>query len=470
MERTGIDEGYLDLGTVARDFTQARAVASAVQTAVRAKTSLTCSLGVATSKVVCKIASDRRKPGGITLVPPGKEARFLAPLAVRLLPGIGPRAEERLRAAGVATIGRLAELDDSQLRALLPGSVGRMLRDRALGIDPRDLDLELEPVSVSAEDTFPRDLTDRERLHDEVRRLAELVAERLHNSGLSGRTVTAKLRYADFSIRTRSTTLPAAVDEAALIGEVACGLLDRGLRDRPGRAATRRRRRIEPVDVPAARVRRVVESPPVLEAAFWGLVTAGSLWVGAALALLRPPSRAIGLAMAFGAGALIAAVSYELVLDAVATDVQLAALGFACGALVFYGGDWAIERRGGGARKSMTGEQAARRERERDRARHGARRHSGVVRPRRLPGPGGRRSRRGRGRRVRVERPGGALGNDGSPPGRLEPISDVRHVVRRRPRLGRLGGARVAAARDDGNRRRRLRDGVRSGCSPGDAR
>jgi DNA polymerase-4 len=101
-------------------------------------------------------------------------------------------------------------------------------------VDPRDLDLELEPVSVSAEDTFPRDLVDRERLHDEVRRLAELVSERLRNSGLSGRTVTAKLRYADFSIRTRSTTLPAAVDEAELIGEVACGLLDRGLRDRPG--------------------------------------------------------------------------------------------------------------------------------------------------------------------------------------------------------------------------------------------
>jgi zinc transporter, ZIP family len=94
----------------------------------------------------------------------------------------------------------------------------------------------------------------------------------------------------------------------------------------------------------------------MLEAAFWGLVTAGSLWVGAALAFLRPPSRLIGLAMAFGSGALIAAVAYELVLDAVATDVQLAAVGFACGALVFYGGDWAIARRGGEGRKSMTGE------------------------------------------------------------------------------------------------------------------
>jgi DNA polymerase-4 len=134
----------------------------------------------------------------------------------------------------VDTIGAIASLGDPELRTLVPGSLGPLLRNRAQGVDPRDLDLELEPVSVSAEDTFPRDLTDRERLHDEVRRLAELVSERLGNAGLSGRTVTAKLRYADFSIRTRSATLPAAVDDGAVIGNVACGLLDRGLRDRPG--------------------------------------------------------------------------------------------------------------------------------------------------------------------------------------------------------------------------------------------
>jgi DNA polymerase-4 len=234
VERTGIDEGYLDLGTVASDFTAARALASAIQTAVRVRTSLTCSLGVGTSKVVCKIASDRRKPGGITVVPRGREARFLAPLPVRLLPGVGPRAEARLRTAGVETIGALASLADPELRTLLPGTLGPLLRNRARGIDPRDLELELEPVLVSAEDTFRRDISDRERLHDEVRRLAELVSERLRGSGLSGRTVTAKLRYGDFSIRTRSTTLGAAVDDAAVIGDVACGLLDRGLRDRPG--------------------------------------------------------------------------------------------------------------------------------------------------------------------------------------------------------------------------------------------
>jgi DNA polymerase IV len=234
IERTGMDEGYLDLGTVARDFVQARAVVSAIQTSVRATTSLTCSLGVSTSKVVSKIASDRRKPGGITVVPPGTEARFLAPLPIRLLPGVGPRAEERLRGTGIDTIGGLAALSDVELRGVIRGSVGPLLRDRARGIDPRDLELELEHVSVSAEDTFARDMSEREVLHAEVRRLAELVSQRLRSSGLSGRTVTAKLRYGDFSIRTRSTTLGAAIDEAQLIGDVACGLLDRGLRDRPG--------------------------------------------------------------------------------------------------------------------------------------------------------------------------------------------------------------------------------------------
>jgi DNA polymerase IV len=234
IERTGLDEGYLDLGTVARDFAHARAVASAAQTAVRATTSLTCSLGVGTSKVVCKIASDRRKPGGITVVPPGTEARFLSPLPVRALPGVGPRAEERLRTSAVETVGDLAALSDVELAARLPGSVGRMLRDRARGIDPRDLELEAEPVSVSAEDTFARDVTDRDVLHTEVRRLADQVAERLRVSGVAGRTVTAKLRYADFSIRTRSTTLSAGIDDADTIGDVACGLLDRGLRERPG--------------------------------------------------------------------------------------------------------------------------------------------------------------------------------------------------------------------------------------------
>lgn len=234
VERTGIDEGYLDLGVVVDSFTGARRLAEAVQVAVRGSTSLSCSLGVSTSKVVCKVASDRRKPGGITVVPPGREAAFLAPLATRILPGVGPRAEERLAAVGVVTIGGLASLTDSELRAVLPGQVGRLLRDRARGIDPRDLDLDTERVSVSTEETFERDLTDRAALHAELRRMAQEVAAFLRRDGLSARTVTTKLRYSDFSIRSRSTTLPTPIDEPERIGELACRLLDRGLRDRPG--------------------------------------------------------------------------------------------------------------------------------------------------------------------------------------------------------------------------------------------
>ena len=234
MERTGLDEGYLDLGSVIESFAQARRLAEAVQVAVRGSTSLTCSLGVSTSKVVCKVASDRRKPGGITVVPPGREARFLAPLPTRVLPGVGPRAEERLAAAGIVAIGGLASLSDQELRAVLPGQVGHLLRDRARGVDPRDLELDAERISISTEETFERDLTDRPALHAELRRMAEVVAAHLRRDGLSARTVTAKLRYADFSIRSRSTTLPTPIDEPERIGDLACDLLDRGLRDRPG--------------------------------------------------------------------------------------------------------------------------------------------------------------------------------------------------------------------------------------------
>jgi len=234
VEQVGIDEGYLDIGTVATSFARARAVAEAVQTSVRATTSLSCSLGVSTSKVVCKVASDRRKPGGITVVPPGHEARFLAPFPVRTLPGVGPKAEARLASAGVTTVGQIASLSDAELRVVLPGSIGPLLRDRARGIDPRDLELDTKRVSISVEETFERDISDRAVLHAEIRRMADELAVHMHRNGISGRTVTAKLRYADFSIRSRSTTLPAPVDEGDRIGDLACGLLDRGLRDRPG--------------------------------------------------------------------------------------------------------------------------------------------------------------------------------------------------------------------------------------------
>jgi DNA polymerase-4 len=234
VEQAGIDEGYLNLGEVAPAFDDARALAEAVRAVVRARTRLSCSLGVATSKVVAKVASDRRKPGGLTVVRPGREAAFLAPLPIRLLPGVGPRAEERLVALGITTIGDIAAITDDDLRHVLAGKVGRGLRDRARGIDPRSLEVSVERISISQEETFARDIADSERLHDELRRMATKLADHLQGRGQVGRTVTTKVRYPDFSIRTRSTSLPVGTDDGERIGELACALLDRALRDRPG--------------------------------------------------------------------------------------------------------------------------------------------------------------------------------------------------------------------------------------------
>ena len=235
VEQAGIDEGYLDLGEVAPAFDDARALAEAVQTVVRARTRLSCSLGVATSKVVAKVASDRRKPGGLTVVRPGREAAFLAPFPIRILPGVGPRAEERLVRLGIETIGDIAAITDDDLQHVLRGKVGRELRDRARGIDPRPLELSTERISISQEETFAQDISDLEQLHDELRRMSAKLAEHLRGRGQVARTVTTKVRYPDFAIRTRSTSLPVGTDDAARIGELACSLLDRALRDRPGR-------------------------------------------------------------------------------------------------------------------------------------------------------------------------------------------------------------------------------------------
>ena len=229
VEQVGIDEGYLVLPAG-----HPREQAELIQLAVRARLRLSCSLGVATSKVVAKVASDVRKPGGVTMVARGGEAAFLAPMPVRRLPGVGPKAEARLAVAAITTIGGLAALDGSRLAALLPGRVGVELRDRARGIDPRIVDgTPGEAISISSEETFELDVSDRTLLHDLLRRMSVDLAGSLERRGLAARTVTAKLRYPDFSIATRSHT-GAAIEDAGEIGDRACRLLDRALRDRPG--------------------------------------------------------------------------------------------------------------------------------------------------------------------------------------------------------------------------------------------
>ena len=235
VERTGIDEGYLDLGSVIAEFRRRPRGCRGRPDRRRARD---LALVLARRLDVEGRLQGRlrpRKPGGITVVPPGREARFLAPFPARALPGVGPRAEERLAAAGVTTVGELAALTDARAARGAPRvRSGGLLRDRARGIDPRELELEAERISISTEETFERDVSDRAVAARRAPADGGRGRLNLRRGGLSARTVTTKLRYADFSLRSRSTTLAAPIDEAELIGELACRLLDRGLRDRPG--------------------------------------------------------------------------------------------------------------------------------------------------------------------------------------------------------------------------------------------
>ncbi len=199
----GLDEGYLELP----DEDAGRA-ADEVRRAVGERVRLSCSLGVATCKVVAKVASDRDKPGGVTVVPAGEEAAFLAPLPLRALPGVGPRTEQRLKAAGLATVGDLAALDDEALGRLASGRHGEDLRRRARGIDPRPVvSIPAERISISSERTFERDVSSGAELETIGRAMAERVAEALRTRGRAARTVTVKLRYTDFQTITRGQTV-----------------------------------------------------------------------------------------------------------------------------------------------------------------------------------------------------------------------------------------------------------------------
>jgi DNA polymerase-4 len=230
VEVVGLDEGYLEL-----PGGDPLAEARRVQAAVAAEVRLSVSLGVASCKVAAKIASDRDKPGGVTVVPEGGEAAFLAPLPLRALPGVGPRTAERLAGAGLATVGELAALDDAALGAALPGRWGEDLRRRARGVDPRPVASEpAERISISTEHTFPRDLSDRRELEERGRAMAAQIAETLRRRGRSARTVNVKLRYGDFSTVTRGLTAAGATDDAAEIWGTARALLARALEERPG--------------------------------------------------------------------------------------------------------------------------------------------------------------------------------------------------------------------------------------------
>ncbi|MDP2401028.1 MAG: DNA polymerase IV, partial [Actinomycetota bacterium] len=185
---------------------------------------ITCSIGVATSKTVAKIASDFDKPRGITVVRPGEEAAFLAPLPVEVMSGIGPKTAARLRSMGVATLGSLAALDAPTASEIL-GSHGSELVRRAAGIDVRAIGSRDPVKSVSNERTFETDLRESVDVDGVLTSLSARVARRLRRKELAGRTVQVKIRFSDFSTRTVRRTIDTPTDSELVLAPLAAELV-----------------------------------------------------------------------------------------------------------------------------------------------------------------------------------------------------------------------------------------------------
>jgi DNA polymerase-4 len=223
VQAASIDEAYLDV-TPGAGGRHPVDVAVDIQRAIDG-IGLSCSIGVAPNRTVAKIASDRDKPHGITVVTPGGEADFLAPLPVRTMPGIGPTTASRLVALGVTTLGELAALDDATATQVL-GSHGPSAVRRARGIDARPVHERSSANSISNERTFASDLHDRADVVSAIAALAERVGMRVRRAGLEARTVHLKVRFGDFTTRTAQCTLGGTTDSTDTVIASATGLLE----------------------------------------------------------------------------------------------------------------------------------------------------------------------------------------------------------------------------------------------------
>jgi DNA polymerase-4 len=214
VEQVSLDEAYVDLTGTERLFGPVVRTARHIQARVLTELALSISVGLATNKLVAKVASDFEKPRGFTVVRPGQEAAFLAPLPVERLPGVGPVLLGRLRDRGVKTVADLTRVPAALLR-LSFGEWGELLAERAQGRDPR-LVMPAETVkSISRETTYPEDTSDTALLESTLIALTESVCRRLRRRRLEARTITVKIRYSDFITHVRSRTLrrPMDVDE-----------------------------------------------------------------------------------------------------------------------------------------------------------------------------------------------------------------------------------------------------------------
>ena len=232
VEGLSLDEAFLDVTSSRRLFGSGRSIAEAVKDRIRARTSLTASVGVAPNKLVAKIASDLGKPDGLVVVTAERVQEVLDPLPVAVIPGIGKRTLERLHRVGVHTIADLRGAPDHDLEPVF-GRFTRKTRDRAAGIDDRPVVPSRAEKSVSNEETYDTDLCDRQTMERQLLRLAEKTAGRLRKAGLCAGTVQVKIRRSDFRTFTRQRRLQPPGNGTDRIYAVARELLSAWLNGNP---------------------------------------------------------------------------------------------------------------------------------------------------------------------------------------------------------------------------------------------
>ncbi len=229
VEQISIDEAFTDITGLGDPPGE---IARRLQTGIRTEMGLPSSIGIAASKMVAKIATEVGKkaakgagpPFGLTIVPTGEEAAFLAPLPAEMLWGVGPKTSARLTELGMRTIGDIAKWPESEMIRMF-GENGRELAHHARGVDDRPISTEREVKSISQETTFSRDVRDDKALEKTLRELAGQVAQSLRKNNLAGSTVKLKLRWPDFTTLTRQTTLANPTDQDEEISKVALELM-----------------------------------------------------------------------------------------------------------------------------------------------------------------------------------------------------------------------------------------------------
>jgi DNA polymerase IV len=226
VEQISIDEAFLDITGTELRYGSPEKLAHLLHDRVRDQFGLPCSIGVASNKLVAKIGTEKAKPNGILIIPHGEEAEFLAPLPIRALWGVGPKTASILQAAGIETIGQIAQTRSDILARHLGSRGAADLLRRANGIDESEIETDRITKQISQEETFARDVTDVKRLRAVILEQSEHVGAQLRTEKFGAKTIAIKIRYKDFSTFTRQTTLPQPTDLDQPIFETAWKLFE----------------------------------------------------------------------------------------------------------------------------------------------------------------------------------------------------------------------------------------------------